>query len=102
MKIQTYKYKLLVKIIRAKQINSSYLVQYTEPICNQQNKTVKIIKSNASMSWSYTGVSSNNLSHALSGNRKIGYHVAVWNCRKGLLNPDGSPSAKVTDIKLYL
>ena len=34
--------------------------------------------------------------------RKLVKTLAAWNCRRGLLNPDGSPSAKVTDIQLYL
>ena len=40
--------------------------------------------------------------HALYGNRKIGYNVASWNCRRGLLDPDGSPSSKLIDIQMYL
>ena len=44
----------------------------------------------------------NSLLHALFGNRQIGYRVAAWNCRKGLLNPDGSQSNKITDIQKYL
>ena len=53
-------------------------------------------------SWSYPGQSINSLMHALFGNKKIGYRVAAWNCRRGLLNSDGSQSHKMTDIKLYL
>ena len=40
--------------------------------------------------------------HALNGNKKIGYNVASWNCRRGLIDPDGSPSSKLTDIQMYL
>ena len=40
--------------------------------------------------------------HALYGNKRIGYRVASWNCRRGLLNPNGSQSPKVADIQLYL
>ena len=40
--------------------------------------------------------------HALFGNKKLGYRVAAWNCRRGLLNSNGSQSSKITDIKLYL
>ena len=38
----------------------------------------------------------NRIMHALMGNRKIGYKLAAWNCRRG------SPSAKMTDIEIYL
>ena len=44
----------------------------------------------------------NNLLHALNGNKIFGYRVAAWNCRRRLLNLDGSPSDKITDIELYL
>ena len=54
------------------------------------------------ISWSYVGSNINNIVHALNGNRKIGYKVAVWNCRRGLLNFDGTPSSKITEIKLYI
>ena len=63
----------------------------------------KIAASNLILiSWSYSGKSINSLMHALFGNKKIGYRVAAWNCRRGLLNPDGSQSHKITDIQLYL
>ena len=40
--------------------------------------------------------------HALTGNKNKGYNVAAWNCRRGLLTADGSPSSKVADIQLYM
>ena len=52
--------------------------------------------------WCHMGLSINSLMHALNGNRKIGYRVASWNCRQGLISPDGFPSAKVTDIQRYM
>ena len=37
-----------------------------------------------SLGWSYSN-KANALSHALTGNRRrLGYKLAVWNCRKGL------------------
>ena len=64
----------------------------------------KIIKTdtNHGISWSYAGSCTNSLVHAIVGNRKIEYKVASWNCRRGLLTKDGSPSQKVTDIMLYM
>ena len=50
----------------------------------------------------FSGKSLNHLMHALNGNKKIGYNVASWNCRRGLIDPDGSPSSKLTDIQMYL
>ena len=51
---------------------------------------------------SYAGNNINSIMHALLGYRSIGYRIAVWNCRRGLLNSDGSPSNKINDIKLYI
>ena len=59
-------------------------------------------KVNSGISWSYVTGTTNNLVHAITGNMRLGYRVAVWNCRRGLLTPGGSPSCKVTDIQLYL
>jgi len=44
----------------------------------------------------------NKLAHSINGNRKNGYHVAVWNCRRGLIDKDGNPTSKFTNIKSYL
>ena len=33
---------------------------------------------------------------------KNGYHVAVWNCRRGLIDKDGNPTSKFTDIQLCI
>ena len=54
------------------------------------------------INWSYQGVKTNQIMHSLNGNKKIGYKIAFWNCRRRLLDPDGSQSDKITDIKLYL
>ena len=45
---------------------------------------------------------SNKLIHALVGNKLKGYHIAVWNCARGLILPDCSTSDKFVDIKLHL
>ena len=111
MKIQTYNrdivstYKYLVNKSKTDKYYKLDIIsqsQATEITCNQIFSVIKLAQSTIGISWSYIGVCSNNLVHALTGNKKIGYKVAVWNCRKGLLNPDGCPSSKVTDIQLYL
>ena len=53
-------------------------------------------------SWSYCNLIWNKLMHILMGNRRLGYNIAVWNCQKGLLHSDQSPSEKLTDIKSLL
>ena len=54
------------------------------------------------MKWSYDGTPTSSLVHALTGNKRHGYRVAIWNCRRGLVSRDGSPTSKVTDIQLYI
>ena len=52
--------------------------------------------------WSHCTSNWNKFMHTLSGNRRLGYRIAMWNCRKGLLKQDNSASEKVTDIKSLL
>ena len=72
-------------------------VEVTEKTC----ESIVIVRK-ATISWSYSGVNINHIMHSLVGNKKIGYKIASWNCRRGLLDQDGYPSDKVTDIELYL
>ena len=53
-------------------------------------------------SWCYNSVSWNTLMHILNGNRRVGYKIAVWNCRKGLLLSNNSRSEKLLDIESLL
>ena len=89
------------KIIDIRKIINRYRM-YTYKLCKLENRLAMLRKSTLSICWSYVGTCNNTLMHSLSGNRKIGYKVGMWNCRKGLLNPDGTPSTKMTDIPLYL
>ena len=88
--------KNLIQYIKYSNSNPNRIVQ--------TNRTELVIRKESSVgiSWSYSSKSMNSLLHALFGNRQIGYRVAAWNCRKGLLNPDGSQSNKITDIQKYL
>ena len=55
---------------------------------------------NSGPCWSYICSNSNKLIHSLTGNKKNGYHVAVWNCRRGLIDRDGNLTSKLSDIQL--
>ena len=55
-----------------------------------------------SASWSHSSYDWNKLMHILMGNRRLGYQLAAWNCRKGLLLQDNTPSEKVEEIKHLL
>ena len=91
-------YKNIVIRMKTNRLQMKYILA----IEKLENRLVMIRKSTLGIRWSYVGASNNTLIHSISGNRKIGYKVGMWNCRKGLLNPDGSPSPKMTDIQLYL
>ena len=54
------------------------------------------------MTWSHSSLNWNKIMHILMGNRRLGYRLAMWNCRKGLFLPDKSPSEKLEDIKHLL
>ena len=55
------------------------------------------------LGWSYSIQNVNALCHALTGNRRrLGYKLAQWNCRKGLLGNNNFDSTKLTEIKLFI
>ena len=72
-----------IKISRKLEMIKLYLTKYV--LCN----VTKIIYRSAGVTWMHAQTNNNKLIHALNGNKKIGYKVAAWNCRKGLLKPDG-------------
>ena len=54
------------------------------------------------LKWSTNGLSNNKLQHIINGNRRsLGYKLALWNCERGLIGPDGV-SPKLQDIKKYI
>ena len=59
--------------------------------------------SSLTFNWSYTVSNINSLNHSLYGNRKrLGYKLAFWNCRKGLINKSGCRTTKVIDVKRFV
>ena len=57
-------------------------------------KSIIFSNNSRSISWPYAGISTNALMHTLTVSRRIGYKVAAWNCRRGLISSDRSNSAK--------
>ena len=56
-----------------------------------------------SMNWSYTVASNNSLNHSLLGNRqRLGYKLAFWNCRKGLIDNLTHDTDKAIDIRRFI
>ena len=55
------------------------------------------------VSWSYSVKTSSALCQALFGNiRRLGYKLALWNCRKGLLGNEDFVSTKLIEIKNFI
>ena len=53
-----------------------------------------------SLCWSYC-CAINALAHSLNGNRRFGYRIGFWNCRKKLISSNSFDTNKLTDIKAY-
>ena len=51
--------------------------------------------------WSHRNETSNKLMHSLDGNRRIGYKIGFWNCRKKLISNTDFDTHKLSDIKSY-
>ena len=69
---------------------------------SKRSEFLKFVLQPSPNSWSHCNLSWNKLMHILMGNRRLGYNIAIWNWRKGLLLSDPSPSVKLTDIKSLL
>ena len=53
------------------------------------------------VNWSHRNKPNNKLGHALHGNRRIGYKIGFWNCRKKLISQTEFDTNKLTDIKTF-
>ena len=51
--------------------------------------------------WSYNFKSRNTILHSLFGNRRVGYKIGLWNCRKKLIGDSDFDSSKLVDIKNF-
>ena len=88
------------------------------PLFRPQHTTESIIYSNKSgqpipilissrtthmLRWSYFSSNTNALNHSLTGNRRrLGYKLAFWNCRKGLIGNSEQDTPKLVDIKKFI
>ena len=48
------------------------------------------------------GLTNNKWLRLVNGNKAGGYNLAVWNCRKGLIDTNGEASLKLEDIKQFI
>ena len=51
--------------------------------------------------WSYNFKSRNTILHSLFGNRRVGYKIGLWNCRKKLISESDFDTCKLVDIKNF-
>ena len=49
--------------------------------------------------WSHIGIKMNKLAKMINGNRRLGYNLAMWNCRRGLIDFKNEASSKIVDVK---
>ena len=86
------------KLIEKKILQSQSKYNYLQNI----STSTKIVANSGTKTWAYSNLNWNKLMHILTGNRRSGYNIGVWNCRKGLVEHDKSPSSKLTDIQALL
>ena len=48
------------------------------------------------------GLGVNRYARMVNGNGRSSYNIALWNCRKGLLDADNNASEKMTEVKNFL
>ena len=55
-----------------------------------------------SLSWTYSVASINKLMKMINGNRKKGYNLGLWNCKRGLTDGNGEPSRKMSEVREFI
>ena len=63
---------------------------------------ITIIFKKSGLSWAYMNVSDNKMQKMNNGNRKTGYNLGLWNCRRGLVDKNKEQSHKMVDVKNFL
>ena len=75
------------------------LFSITKPYDNSHTCPASLL----SVTWSHpTSQNSNKLSHSLTGNKRIGYKIGFWNCRKGIVSDSILDTSKLTDVKQFV
>ena len=52
--------------------------------------------------WSSSGMTVNKLTKIINGNRRLGYNLSMWNCRRGLINRDKESSLKMVEVRNFI
>ena len=66
------------------------------------SRTCPTLPRHAGARWNYQGISNNKLLKMINGNRRLGYNLGMWNCRRGLVTGDREASSKIVDVKNFL
>ena len=91
---QYRKYIYELKSTESIKINEIYL-KYLSPALYANH----IWKYLSGAQFTYCGVSPNKLMKIINGNRRLGYKLAVWNCRRGLITEEKEASNKMQEVK---
>ena len=67
-----------------------------------RTKTNHLNCSRPSVTWLFQGLSPNKIAHMINGNRGRSYNIGMWNCRKGLVDRENLPTAKMKDVRDFL
>ena len=59
-------------------------------------------RSNSAPHWSYSGIRGNLLVKIINGNRRLGYILAMGNCRRGLINGDKDATTKLVEVENFI
>ena len=57
---------------------------------------------NFGVAWTFCNITNNKLLKMINGNRRLGYNLGMWNCRRGLIGGDKEASTKMIDVKQFL
>ena len=78
--------------------DQNILAIFTSEECNETNINKYPFHTTLNSNWSYI-IEQNNLQHTTNGNRRLGYNLVTWNCRKGLLQKENEDTATFIDLK---
>ena len=84
---------------------SNYLSQRTNVLVTEtigpSESLLSYSRKSQTINWSHCNVPNNQLGHALHGNRRLGYKIGFWNCRKKLISDTNFDTNKLSDVKAF-
>ena len=71
----------------------------SEPL-SQLKSTIYPFRQTLNVQWPYME-NNNTLQHSINGNRRLGYNILSWNCRKGLIQAQDEDTPTFIDLKAF-